>query len=85
MTPKEWAELEPGMVLFYEKFYYRTVSKDHAGRWIVEKLDIFNAPMGMVTLNVNDKRVKHFRVIKNHVASAEVKRHLALLERRKVQ
>ncbi len=85
MTPKEWAELEPGMVLYYQNFYYRTSTQDHTGQWIVEKLNTFNKATALVTLNVNDKRLKNFKLIKNHIASAEVIRQLELAERRKVQ
>lgn len=84
MTKKEWAELEPGMVLAYDHFTYRTVSKDNTGRWLVEKLDQWNQPTSVVSLNVDDKRLKQFEVIKRHVASAEVRHELQQTEKRKI-
>ncbi len=85
MTEKDWAELEPGMILTYENNTYRTVSQDQTGRWIVEKLNAFSAPVSLVTLNVNDKRLKHFALVKNHIASAKSQELLAKTLRRNVQ
>jgi hypothetical protein len=85
MTQKEWAELEEGEILSYEKHTYRTAHKDPTGRWIVEKLDLSHKPVCLVTLNVNDKRLKSFKLVKNHIASSEVQRKLQQAERNKIQ
>jgi hypothetical protein len=85
MTEKEWSELEPGMILTYENNTYRTASQDRAGRWIVEKLNMWSEPLSLVTLNVNDKRLKDFKFVKNHIASSKSQELLEKTLRRKVQ